>query len=86
MEWRHLLLADGCPHDGLFVSLTIRRAIFRLVPSVCGRSLPPLEGGPQIRLSHRIKHHAMAKQLPLSSNVLWTRNSPVICLICLSDC
>ena len=28
--------------------------------------------------------HAMAKQLPLSQDVLWTRRSPVICSICLS--
>ena len=46
-------------------SLPIRRAIARLVPSVCG-TLPPREGGPHVRLNHRIVHHAMAKQLPLS--------------------
>ena len=28
--------------------------------------------------------HAMAKQLPLSQDVLWTRRSPVVCSICLS--
>ena len=28
--------------------------------------------------------HAMAKQLPLSQDVLWTRQSPVVCFICLS--
>ena len=28
--------------------------------------------------------HAMAKQPPLSQDVLWTRRSPVICFICLS--
>ena len=50
---------------GLFVSLPIRRAIARLVPSVCG-TLPPREGGLHVRLSHCIVHHAMAKQLPLS--------------------
>ena len=50
---------------GLFVSLPIRRAIARLVPSVCG-TVPPREGGLHVRLSHRIVHHAMAKQLPLS--------------------
>ena len=44
--------------------LPIRRAIARLVPSMCG-TLPPREGGPHVRLSHRIVHHAMAKQLPL---------------------
>ena len=47
------------------VSLPFRRAIARLVPSVCG-TVPPREGGPHVRLSHRIVHHAMAKQLPLS--------------------
>ena len=36
-----------------------------LVPSVCG-TLPPPEGGLHVRLSHRIVHHAMAKQLPFS--------------------
>ena len=51
--------------SGLFVSLPFRRAIARLVPSVCG-TLPPREGGLHVRLSHRIVHHAMAKQLPLS--------------------
>ena len=56
----------GLPQaSGLFVSLPFRRAIARLVPSVCG-TLPPREGGPHVRLSHRIVHHAMAKQLPLS--------------------
>ena len=50
---------------GLFVSLPIRRAIARLVPSVYG-TLPPREGGLHARLSHCIVHHAMAKQLPLS--------------------
>ena len=39
-----------------------------------------------VRLSHRIVHHAMAKQLPLSQDVLWTRHSPVVCFICLSEC
>ena len=28
--------------------------------------------------------HAMAKQLPLSHDVLWTRRSPVVRSICLS--
>ena len=28
--------------------------------------------------------HAMANQLPLSQDVLWTQRSPVICSICLS--
>ena len=42
-----------------------RRAIARLVPSVCG-TLPPREGGLHVRLCHRIVHHAMAKQLSLS--------------------
>ena len=28
--------------------------------------------------------HAMAKQLSLSRDVLWTRRSPVVCSICLS--
>ena len=51
--------------SGLFVSLPFRRAIARLVPSVCG-AVPPREGGLHARLSHRIVHHAMAKQLPLS--------------------
>ena len=56
----------GLPQaSGLFVSLPFRRAIARLVPSVCG-TLPPREGGLYVRLSHRIVHHAMAKQLPLS--------------------
>ena len=50
---------------GLFVSLPFRRAIARLVPSVCG-TVPPREGGPHVRLRHRIVHHAMVKQLPLS--------------------
>ena len=50
---------------GLFVSLPIRRAIARLVPSMCG-TLPPREGGLHARFSHCIVHHAMAKQLPLS--------------------
>ena len=45
--------------------LPFRRAIARLVPSVCGK-LPPREGGLHARLSHCIVHHAMAKQLPLS--------------------
>ena len=66
-------------------SLPFRRAITRLVPSVCG-TLPPREGGPHVRLSHRIVHHAMAKQLPLSQDVLRTRHSPVVCFICLSEC
>ena len=56
----------GLPQaSGLFVSLQFRRAIARLVPSVCG-TVPPREGGPHARLSHCIVHHAMAKQLPLS--------------------
>ena len=56
----------GLPQaSDLFVSLPFRRAIARLVPSVCG-TVPPREGGPHVRLSHRIVHHAMAKQLPLS--------------------
>ena len=56
----------GLPQaSGLFVSLPFRRAIARLVPSVC-ETLPPREGGLHARLSHRIVHHAMAKQLPLS--------------------
>ena len=71
--------------SGLFVSLPFRRAIARLVPSVCA-TLPPREGGLHARLSHCIGHHAMAKQLPLSQDVLWTRHSPVVCLICLSGC
>ena len=50
---------------GLFVSLPIRRAFARLVPSGYG-TLPPREGGLHARLSHCIVHHAMAKQLPLS--------------------
>ena len=50
---------------GLFVSLPFRRAIAHLVPSVCG-TVPPREGGPHVRFSHCIVHHAMAKQLPLS--------------------
>ena len=29
--------------------------------------------------------HAMAKQLPLSQDVLWTRRSSVVCSICLSE-
>ena len=29
-------------------------------------NLPPREGGLHVRLSHRILHHTMAKQLPLS--------------------
>ena len=49
----------------LVVSLPFRRAIARLVPNVC-ETLPPREGGLHVRLSHRIVHHAMAKQLPLS--------------------
>ena len=57
------------------MSLPFRRAIARLVPSVCG-TLPPWEGGLHVRLSHRIVHHAMAKQLPLSYDVLWTQHSP----------
>ena len=56
----------GLPQaSGLFVSLPFRRAIARLVPSVCG-TLTPREGGLHSRFSHRIVHHAMAKQLPLS--------------------
>ena len=56
----------GLPQaSGLFVSLPFRHATARLVPSVCG-TLPPREGGLHVRLSHRIVHHAMAKQLPLS--------------------
>ena len=51
----------GLPQaSGLFVSLQFRRAIARLVPSVCG-TVPPREGGPHVRLSHCIVHHAMAK-------------------------
>ena len=49
----------------LSVSLPSRRAIARLVPSGC-EILPPREGGLHARLSNRIMHHAMAKQLPLS--------------------
>ncbi len=48
-------------------------AIARLVRCVCG-TLPPREGGLHVRLRHRIVHHAMAKQLPLSQDVLWTRH------------
>ena len=33
---------------------------------------------------HIVPTHAMAKQLPLSQDVLWTRQSPVVCFICLS--
>ena len=56
----------GLPQaSGLFVSLPIRRAFTRLVPSVCG-ILPPREGGLHAGFSHCIVHHAMAKQLPLS--------------------
>ena len=56
----------GLPQaSGLFVSLPFRRAIARLVPSVCG-TLPPREGGLHVKLGHRIVHHALAKQLPLS--------------------
>ena len=33
---------------------------------------------------HIVPAHAMAKQLPLSQDVLWTRQSPVVCFICLS--
>ena len=63
---RHRCGGTGLPQaSGLFVSLPLRRAIARLVPSVCG-TLPPREGGAHVRLSHRIVHHAMAKQLPLS--------------------
>ena len=51
--------------SGLFVSLPFRRAIARLVPSVCGTS-PPREGGLHVRLAHYTVAHAMAKQLPLS--------------------
>ena len=56
----------GLPQaSSLFVSLPFRRAIARLVPSVCG-ILPPREGGLHVRLTHCIIAHAMAKQLPLS--------------------
>ena len=56
----------GLPQaSGLFVFLPFRRAIARLVPSVCG-TLPPWEGGLHVRLSHRVVYHAMAGQLPLS--------------------
>ena len=59
-------ISTGLPQAlGLFVSLPFRRAIARLVPSVCG-TVPPREGGPHVRLRHRIVHHAMVKQLPLS--------------------
>ena len=67
------------------MNLPFRRAIARLVPSVCG-TWPPREGGPHVRLIHHIVLHAMAKQLPLSWDVLWTRHSPVVCFICLSGC
>ena len=33
--------------------------------------------------SHIVPSHAMAKQLPLSQNVLWAQRSPVVCFICL---
>ena len=56
----------GLPQaSGLFVSLPFRRAIARLVPSVC-ETLPPREGGLHARLTVFIIAHAMAKQLPLS--------------------
>ena len=56
----------GLPQaSGLSVSLPFRRAIARLVPSVCA-SLPPREGGLHARSTHCISHHAMAKQLPLT--------------------
>ena len=51
--------------SGLFVSLPLRRAIARLVPSVCD-TLPPREGGLHARLTHCIIARAMAKQRPLS--------------------
>ena len=63
--WRPAAQLAKRQASGLFVSLPIRRAIARLVPSVCG-TLPPREGGPHVRSSHRIVHHATAKQLPLS--------------------
>ena len=34
--------------------------------------------------SQIVPTHAIAKQLPLSQDVLWTRRSPVVCSICLS--
>ena len=37
--------------SGFLVSLPFRRAIARLVPSVCG-TVPPREGGLRVRLSH----------------------------------
>ena len=56
----------GLPQaSGLFVSLPFRRAIARLVPSVC-ETLPPREGGLHARLTDCIIAHAMEKQLPLS--------------------
>ena len=56
----------GLPQaSGLFVSLPFRRAIARLVPSVC-EPLPPREGGLHARLTDCIIAHAMEKQLPLS--------------------
>ena len=57
----------GLPQaSGLFVSLPFSLAIARLVPSVCG-TLPPREGGLHVWLSHRIVHHAVAKQFPFFS-------------------
>ena len=59
----------GLPQaSGLFVSLPFRRAIARLVPSVC-EPLPPQEGGLHARLTDCIIAHAMEKQLPLSYDV-----------------
>ena len=52
-------------HAGLGGARYKAMAIARMVPCVCG-TLPPREGGLHVRLSHRIVHHAMAKQPPLS--------------------
>ena len=46
--------------------------------------LCPLGREGSMRGGQIVPTHAMVKQLPLSQDVLWTQQSPVVCSICLS--
>ena len=61
----------GLPQaSDLLVSLPFRRAIARLVPSVCG-TVPPREGGPHVRIesSYRASCHGEAASLVIGCAV-----------------
>ena len=88
----------GLPQaSGLYVSLPVRCAIARLVPSVCG-TLPPREGGLHVRFSHRLcaSCHGEAASLAigcaadptLSCGLLRRVSGPQhkLCFSCLSKC